>query len=155
MILACWATIVVYCVLSIVAGPSGVNAVKAAEVHAAAMAENLRKLEARHEELALELNALRSSTEAVAIESRSLGYVAEGETLVVLQALSVKPPPAPDPGVVVERAARSPLSDSSIKLISMGVAAAACSAFYILRRLSRASSSGRQRESLDQAASRT
>lgn len=153
--LACWATAMAYCALSIVAGPSGLMASRAAAEASAAMERNLRQLESKHADLALELNELRSSVEAVALESRSLGYVAEGETMVVFQSLPASRDGAPEPGSVVAPEVEAPLSDASIKLIAACVALAAFSILYLSKLASRASAREPQRESLVHEASRT
>lgn len=128
-----------YCALTIVAGPSGILASRMAAASAAGMERNLRYLESKHADLALELEALRTSRQAVALESRSLGYVADGETMVVLQSVPAAPAEAPDPGSVLAPRVRAPLSDATIKMISACLALALGSALYLSRLSSRAS----------------
>jgi len=79
---ASWVAVAVYCILTGVYGPSGLNATAQAKESAAAMHRNIDSLEKLNVEYAMEWNALRSDAGLTAVQGRSLGFIASDEVVV-------------------------------------------------------------------------
>lgn len=135
--LAIYAAVAAYCLLSIVAGPAGLIAYAKLEERRDAMQANLEELQATHGALQSELAALTSDPDRLRREARELGYLAKGETAIVLPAAAE---PAPrrrfEAGRVLPYAAPPALSDERIKTISLaiGLASLICALVSDLRR---------------------
>ncbi len=84
MLVAAYAGIAAYCALSFFLGPSGLFAYRELEARRDAMSKRLAELCATNERLGAELEALRADPERARLEARKLGYLASGETLVVV-----------------------------------------------------------------------
>ncbi|MDX9958901.1 MAG: septum formation initiator family protein [Spirochaetia bacterium] len=81
---ASWFAVAVYCILAGVYGPAGLKATAQARQAASAMLTNIDQLEKLNMEYSLEWNALRSDAELIAVQGRSLGFIANDEIVVRL-----------------------------------------------------------------------
>jgi cell division protein FtsB len=125
-----YAGFLLYCGLSVLAGPAGVSAYRRLEARKAAMESNLNELEGIRGRLGAELESLKSSPDRAALEARSLGYLREGETVVILGDTAgilggKEDRVAPiDSGAVLPYAEPPALDDSTLKAIALGAALA-------------------------------
>lgn len=151
--MACWAGLACYCALALTLGPSGLVTHYRARVSGELMRLNIESLSAVNAKLADELEGLQRHPEKIALEARSLGYLADNETAVRLpvQAQIVMQ----SPGKRLYYQASPVLSDSAIKKLAgyamLAVLVAGCCVRLGVRR-----GSGRsQRDILDHRASRS
>ncbi len=77
-----WAGFVAYTISLFLSGPAGFSSLESMEGEKTRLEANLRELEALNTSLAQRVEALRSDPEAIQIEARRYGYLAEGERLV-------------------------------------------------------------------------
>lgn len=115
-----YAGIACYCLLSVVAGPSGFIAQRELETRRAAMERRLGELAAANERLHGEFEALRSDPDRLGREARELGYLRPGEVAIVLAGRSPAPESLlPTQGEIVPFIAPASLPDAGIKQISL------------------------------------
>lgn len=143
-----------YCILSITLGPSGILEARKAEDASKSMQENLSALSSLNSSYMSVWEALNGSPEAIALEARSLGYIAHNETVVRLPdaAGPVVPPSA---GKRLEYEPHAMLSEAGAKaiaLIAAFVTAVLCLGVRLVRRRG---PSMRQRDILSHEALRT
>lgn len=81
---AAWFAILVYAAASIVLGPTGIQATRAAQAAARAMKANIELLEGTNRSLNARWGGLRSDPVSIALEGRSLGYLAADEVVIRL-----------------------------------------------------------------------
>lgn len=154
LIASSWLGMATYCLLSTIAGPSGLIATGRAMESAGLMNSNIAILRTLNETYAGEWEALSSVAETTALEARSLGYLADDEVAIRLSVPRNPPVPA-SPGERIVYEARSVIDEAAVKEISAIVAFIALAAGMVLRVLRHEPSSRRQREILVQEASRT
>jgi hypothetical protein len=87
------------------------------------MEANLAELERIRESLSAEVDSLKSDPDRAAREARSLGYLREGETALILGEKSERIRPI-DAGSVLPYAEPASLDDSILKEISLGASLA-------------------------------
>ncbi|HRY55217.1 MAG TPA: septum formation initiator family protein [Spirochaetia bacterium] len=117
--IAAWAALVLYCLLSLVAGPAGFAAYRRLEARNEAMRDNIDALGTANARLRQELESLRSDADRAAREARSLGYLRPGESAVIV--VGRRPSPAElDPGRVLGYEDPPSWPDSALKEISLG-----------------------------------
>lgn len=131
-----WATVLAYCLMSILWGPRGLAATAYARLSTGAMAENLVYLEELNADYSLRWQALRADPDSIAIEGRSLGYIAQDE---VALRLSIKPAlSAPSgPGERIVYLPRDAMSDLDAKILALSLGFIACAAHGIASLLRR------------------
>jgi cell division protein FtsB len=122
-----------YCALSLVFGPAGVESYRRLEARNAAMESNLEDLGTIRQGLNAELDSLKSDPERAALEARSLGYLRKDETAIILgeKAENVRPINA---GKILPYAEPMALGDLEIKEISIGAILAIMAIFLRPRR---------------------
>lgn len=140
-LLAAYLSFAAYCLLSLSLGPGGFFAYRSLSDNRDAMLANLESLRDSNTRLRSELASLHSDADRVEREARALGYLAPGETALILPgkgnaSFSVQG----EAGSVVRKANAFPLSDSAIKEISL-VLGLACFVYLIARELSKAPAS--------------
>jgi cell division protein FtsB len=116
-----------YCALSVLLGPVGLTAYAAAEKRMTAMEANLEALSSINKRLSSELESLKNDPDRAEAEARSLGYLAKGET-AVLMGNSVTGPARIEVGEVLPFADPKTLEDPTIKAISLGIGMAVLAA---------------------------
>jgi hypothetical protein len=119
---------VAYCIMSLLWGPRGLAATAYARASTLAMAENLASLEELNAAYSQRWQALRADPDSIALEGRSLGYLAQDE---VALRLSLKPSPAvpSGPGERIVYLPRASMSDLDAKILALSFG------FHSLRRL--------------------
>jgi hypothetical protein len=152
---SCWVAVASYCVLAIVAGPSGILEMRSAASSADAMRVNLDQLTGMNTMYALELDQLHSLPESTALEARSLGYIADNEMVVRMTAASPESVPSPNPGRLVIYSKDPALRDISIKRLSILMTVLASVAVLGMKFLLADKWRTGHRASLTQEASRT
>lgn len=135
---AAWLCICLYAVLSAALGPRGFLATQDALRQAEAMRIRVGELRTRYEQLEAEWRSLREDPERIAVEGRSLGYLAGDE--VALRVRPGRPASAEPrgPGQMIAFEAPEALGDREAKgyALSGGLIAAAAYAFVAaLRRV--------------------
>jgi len=115
--------IALYCALSVLAGPVGISAYRRLETRKAAMEANLGELERIRGKLNAEIGSLKSDPDRAALEARSLGYLREGETALILGEKAERSAPI-DAGLVLPFAEPASLDDSVLKEIALGASLA-------------------------------
>ncbi len=152
LIASCWAGLLVYCALAFIWGPTGLLAVSEAHSMALRMKENISALSSLNAGYGAEWQSISMLAESRALEARSLGYIAEGETIIRLLT-SEKDPEPPKAGDRLSYEPSFKLSEIKIKQIAL-ISSLAISIlgmlFHILESRER-----RQRDTLVQDASRT
>ncbi|MBL8967360.1 MAG: septum formation initiator family protein [Spirochaetaceae bacterium] len=117
-----YAGIACYCILSVVAGPSGIIAQRELETRKVAMELRLKELAGANERLHGEFEALRSDPDRLGREARELGYLRSGEVAIVLAGRSAAAESRlPTQGEIVPFIAPSSLPDAGIKQISLAL----------------------------------
>lgn len=117
---ALYAGIAAYCCLSLFIGPAGLLAQENLERGMGVMRDNLTLLEERNLALGTDLDALAGDADRARLEARSLGWLAPGETEVVIAGRQGVTRQSHDPGTVL-RTGRSPaLADREAKRIGLG-----------------------------------
>ncbi len=131
-----WATVLAYCLMSLRWGPRGLTATAYAQLSAGAMADNLASLEELNASYSLRWQALRADPDSIAIEGRSLGYIAQDE---VALRLSIEPAlSAPSgPGERIVYLPRDAMSDLDAKILALSLGFIACAAHGIASLLRR------------------
>lgn len=118
--IALYIGLALYCLLSVLVGPAGMLAQRELADRRDAMLLNLEDLGNTNEALRAELDSLRSDPDRAGREARALGYLAVGETaLVVAGDDSSRGQRRLDPGSVLKAHAPVPLSDALIKELSV------------------------------------
>ena len=75
---------ILYAVLNLVLGSSGIAAMKELEEMKQELEKNIEIIEENYAILSNELTGLRNSAEKIAVEARSIGYYRENEGIVVV-----------------------------------------------------------------------
>jgi hypothetical protein len=120
IIIAAYAAIASYCLLSVIFGPAGGIAYRGLETNRGVMADNIESLRAKNEALRGELSAIRTDADRVEREARALGYLAAGETALIVPNGFIAPETkAFDPGKIVRKVDVVPLTDATIKAIAL------------------------------------
>jgi len=120
LFVALYIGIAAYCLLSVVAGPAGFFAYRELEARREVMVRNMESLGSTNEALRTELDSLRSDPARAGREARALGYLAPGETaLVVAGDDRSRGQRRLEPGSVIKAKAPVPLSDALIKELSI------------------------------------
>ena len=114
LLLSFWLSTVAFCVLQILFGPTGFTETSRLKDYRTRLETRLSALEADNVRLVGRYEALRTSTDAVRLEARSLGYFRVGETPVKTPGgtgfrlppdrpdlILVRRPPSNDPGLTV------------------------------------------------------
>lgn len=153
VVISIWVGMAAYCVLTSIVGPSGILALRQAQLTELSMRDNLRSLEALHESFATEWAALESVPEMTALEARSLGYIA-GDEVVVRMPFAATPPSPPSPGNRISFEPHVPVSVSRIQELS-AMAAMATMVVSLGVKLLSGRGARHQREILVHEASRT
>lgn len=118
--IACWCALATYCLLSVIAGPAGVIAYRELDARQRDMSANLAVLRDTNASLSSELDSLKVDPDRAGREARVLGYLAPGETALVLPGLpSGGQAKRLEAGAVLRMAVASPLTDGAIKEISL------------------------------------
>lgn len=117
--LAAWASLLVYCGLSLVLGPAGIVAYRKLEAGKAEMQANLAELGEANARLRVELDSLRSDADRAAREARSLGYLKPNEGAILI-AGRTQPRLDLDPGKAIPFSAPGSWPDSALKEIAFG-----------------------------------
>jgi cell division protein FtsB len=117
--LSLYAGMAIYCVLSVLVGPAGLSAYRRLEARKAAMEANLAELERIRGRLGAELDSLKTNPDRAALEARSLGYLREGETVLILGDKAERLSPI-DAGAILPYAETATLDDRVLKEISLG-----------------------------------
>lgn len=96
LLTACWIGLTSYCLLSSIAGPSGMVATRETQAASAEMRKNLVNLVSLNSMYAKEWEVLRTNPDSTALEARSLGYLAGNEIAIRLSVdtTTVAPPTA-------------------------------------------------------------
>jgi cell division protein FtsB len=115
---ACWIGLASYCLLSSIAGPSGIVATRETQAASAAMRKNLDNLVALNTTYAKEWEVLRTNPASTALEARSLGYLAENEIAVRLSVDGATAEP-PSAGLRISFEPHSLMAENSIKNITL------------------------------------
>jgi cell division protein FtsB len=123
IIVSIYSGIALYCILSVLAGPIGISAYRRLEMRKVAMEANLGELERIRGELNAEINSLKSDPDRAAREARSLGYLREGETALILGE-KVERSTSIEAGLVMPYAEPVTLNDSVLKEIALGASLA-------------------------------
>jgi hypothetical protein len=131
-----WVTVFAYCLMSLLWGPRGLAATAYARASTLAMAENLASLEELNAAYSQRWQALRADPDSIALEGRSLGYLAQDE---VALRLSLKPSPAvpSGPGERIVYLPRASMSDLDAKILALSLGFIACAAYGIIALLRR------------------
>jgi len=153
VVISIWVGMAAYCALTSIVGPSGILALRQAQLTELSMRNNLKSLEALHESFATEWTALESVPEMTALEARSLGYIADNE-VVVRMPFAATPPNPPSPGDRISFEPHVSVSVSRIQELS-AMAAMATMIISLGARLMTARGTRHQREILVHDASRT
>jgi len=82
LLLSFWLSTVAFCVLQIVFGPAGLVQTARLQEYQTRLDSRLEALQGENLRLKTRYDALRTSTEAVRLEARALGYFRPGETPV-------------------------------------------------------------------------
>jgi hypothetical protein len=137
-----WVTVLAYCIMSLLWGPRGLIATAYAGESTRAMAVNLASLEELNAAYSQLWQALRADPDSIALEGRSLGYLAQNE---VALRLSIKPSPAAPsgPGERIVYLPRQSMSDLDAKILALSLGFIACAAFGIISLLRRERPDGR------------
>jgi hypothetical protein len=109
--------------LSAIAGPAGLLAYSRLEARKSAMEANLAQLEDVRGRLSAELDSLKSDPDRAAREARSLGYLRDGETTLILGEKTEKTRKI-EAGSVLPYAEPAALGDSILKDIALGASLA-------------------------------
>lgn len=153
LIKACWLGLASYCLLSSIAGPSGIVATMKTQVAADEMRQNLLNLETLNSAYAKEWEVLRNIPETTALEARSLGYLAENEVVIRLSIGAGSTVP-PSPGSRISFEPQSIISEQSVKYLSCLFALISVILDVAYRLYSSPANKYRQREIRAHAASR-
>lgn len=142
---AAWLCICLYAVLSAALGPRGFLATREALRQAEAMRARVGELRTRYEQLEAEWRSLREDPERIAVEGRSLGYLAGDEV-----ALRLRPRPSASveprgPGEMIAFEAPAALGDREAKAYALSGGLIAAAAYALAAALRRAKL-GRGRE---------
>ncbi len=126
---AVFATIAAYCLVSFVAGTTGVVSCIHLERRIALMVANIDRLGRYNARLAADLESLAGDPERLVLEARKLGYLRRNETEIFMVGRSPGDSGfrAGDsgPGSIVRAGARFGLSDRTIKRVSVIIGAVA------------------------------
>ncbi|MDX9897603.1 MAG: hypothetical protein RBT62_01670 [Spirochaetia bacterium] len=154
LVASCWMGLASYCMIAMTLGPSGILASRKALEASMSMRENLSHLAAMNSSFSAEWEALKTSPEAIALEARSLGYLADDEIAVRLPdaALTIVPPNA---GKRIEYEPQSILSEADAKGMALIIALMTAIAGLGMRLLRRASPAIVQRDIRTHEALRT
>lgn len=131
-----WATVLTYCLMSLVWGPRGLSATAYAQLSAGAMAENLASLEELNASYSLRWQALRADPDSIAVEGRSLGYIAQDEVALRLSIKAALSAPS-GPGERIVYLPRDAMSDLDAKILALSLGFIACAAHGIASLLRR------------------
>ncbi len=122
----------VYCLLSLLLGPMGMAAYDDLETRVRGMRENLARLESLNSEARARKDSALSDPEALALEARTLGYVAPGQVVVRLGFPEASPDPG-DLGTLVPFAPPRGMEDAELKAASLAAALVAAFAGFLIR----------------------
>lgn len=154
LIAAGWIGLATYCGLASVVGPTGILAYNDAHRALERMRTNLEQLASMNKSFADEWETLSTDYEATILEARSMGFIADDETVVRLAGASRKPNPA-SPGERLSYEPEPLCTEAFIKELS-AVAALVAAVLGLFLRLGEGKRPlKRQREILTQEASRT
>jgi cell division protein FtsB len=121
------AAFLAYCAISFLLGPVGLTAYAAVEQRKAAMESNIEALSSINMRLSSELESLRTDPDRAEAEARSLGYLAKGETAIIMGTPATGPARI-EVGEVLPFADPPTLDDGTIKAISLGIGMAVLAA---------------------------
>jgi hypothetical protein len=110
---------IVFCILNLCFGNSGLFAMKRLQEIKSSLETNILLIEDNHRALTNEFEGLRSSTEQIALEARSIGYFKENEGVIIAEGYSIRKRAYPLGKVVeidLEKESKKPL----FRGISMG-----------------------------------
>lgn len=117
----CWIAIFSYCVPAIIAGPSGILETRNALASADWMRDNLENLSDKNSIFNHELDDLHTLPEPIALEARSLGYVAHNEIVVRMSSAQPIQVFSANPGQLVIYKKDPSLQDVEIKGIAIAM----------------------------------
>ncbi len=131
-----WVTVLSYCLMTLLWGPRGIAATAYARASTEAMSENLIYLEEMNAAYSQRWQALRADPASIALEGRSLGYLARNE---VALRLSIKPSLAvpSGPGERIVYMPRESMADLDAKILALSLGFIACAAYGIVALLRR------------------
>jgi cell division protein FtsB len=119
---ALYAGVAAYCCLSLLFGPAGFRSKAILEREIAGMRANLLSLEARNGELAAELEALATDPDRARLEARSLGWLAAGESQLVIAGKIGTVKSKPEIGEIIKLEEHPALADIDSKRLALAFA---------------------------------
>jgi hypothetical protein len=155
MFFSCWIAVASYCIVSIVAGPSGLIEIRFANSTTDLMRGNLGILAEKNANFTRELDALHTLPESISLEARSLGFIANDETVIRIPSNPESPPESPAAGEMVVYRRQPSMMDADVKKVSIFVTMVATLAAFALRLLVSNKLPPDHRASLVHEASRT
>ena len=120
---AAWTAIVSYCLISLTLGPFGVLAFRDADGARNAMEGNIVELERMNRAFERQWQALRADAQSVALEGRTLGYLAYDEVAIRLS-VGGRPGVPASPGDILTLERSGFMDDGAIKLFALGLGVA-------------------------------
>lgn len=121
LVASCWMGLASYCLLSMTLGPSGMLASRKALEVSIHMRQNLHELADMNSLFTAQWEALKTSPEAIALEARSLGYLADDEIVVRIPD-ATSPVVPPSAGRRLEYESQAVLTESGAKALACIVA---------------------------------
>jgi len=134
LLTAAWFAVCAYSLVSAVFGPSGMSATRELERSAAAMRVNLAALEDLNDELGRRWNGLRSDPVTIALEGRSLGFLAADEVAIRLPVEQGRELILPGEAIFHEQVPAVPEGSARLAGLASGLAAGLVAALASRRR---------------------
>jgi len=119
---AAWLGLAVYSLLSVAFGPGGLVAAQSISSTIDAMRSNIASLGELNAELSADIASLQSDPDRIQLEARSLGWLAKGETEIVISGYPAKTDRRLSAGKVLPLSKPVGLPDSAIKAASLSSA---------------------------------
>lgn len=135
---AAWLCICLYAALSAAFGPRGFLATQEAHRQAGAMRANVDELRSRYERFEAEWRSLREDPERIAVEGRTLGYLAGDEVALRVRPRRSAAAEPSGPGRMVSFEAPKALGDGESKAYALAGGLIAAAAYAIAAALRRA-----------------
>lgn len=132
LLIPCWIGIASYCILSVIAGPTGLVATQKTKDASHIMRENLNNLENLNATYANDWEILRTNPDAIVLEARSLGYIA-GNEIAIRLSVSDEPAVPDSAGTRISFNSESLLAEKKIKDIALLVGLFSAIVVFALR----------------------
>ncbi len=119
---AAWLGLAVYCLLSVLLGPGGLLAAQSISSTIDAMRSNIADLSEVNAELSADIASLQSDPDRIRLEARPLGWLAKGETEIVILGRPEKIDRRLSAGKILPVGGAVGISDAAIKTASLSLA---------------------------------